>query len=116
LYIRCQNRDGNVTEFFSHENQACPPSISDGGQLRSGNKSEILSCLESLAINHTCPTVSAMIVDGPVLFQMLKPGLTRTFLQYHQKVIMPYVQKQLDSIQRIDIIWDEYIQYRVQLG
>ena len=35
LYIGCENRDGNLNEFFSHENQACPPSISDAGQLPS---------------------------------------------------------------------------------
>ena len=26
LYIACQSRDGNLDEFFQHENQACPPS------------------------------------------------------------------------------------------
>ena len=26
LYIGCQTRDGNLDEFFRHENQACPPS------------------------------------------------------------------------------------------
>ena len=110
LYIGCQNRDGNPNEFFSHENQACPPSISDTGQLRSGNKSEMLNCLESLANYHmACPRVSTLIVDGPVLVQMLKPGLTRTFLQYHKEVFMPYLLTQLATIQRIDIIWDEYI-------
>ena len=25
LYIGCQTRDGNLEEFFRHENQACPP-------------------------------------------------------------------------------------------
>ena len=34
LYIRCQNRDGNPKEFFQHENQACPPALSDGRGIR----------------------------------------------------------------------------------
>ena len=29
LYIACQNRDGNLQEFFRHENQPWPPSLAD---------------------------------------------------------------------------------------
>ena len=43
LYVACQVRDGNLEEFFSHENQSCPPSLSDGGKLRLGKKPD---CLE----------------------------------------------------------------------
>ncbi len=34
LYIGCQNRGSNLDEFFTYENQVCPPTISDGGRLR----------------------------------------------------------------------------------
>ena len=30
LYIGCQNHEGSLDEFFSHENQGSPPSLSDG--------------------------------------------------------------------------------------
>ena len=33
LYIACQARQSNLDSFFEHENQACPPSIYDMGQL-----------------------------------------------------------------------------------
>ena len=36
LYISCQTRAGDLKQFFSHENQASPPSLSIGGKLRSG--------------------------------------------------------------------------------
>jgi hypothetical protein len=39
LYIASQIRDGNLDEFFEHENQACPPSLSQMGKLRTGTKS-----------------------------------------------------------------------------
>ena len=42
LYIGCQTRDGNLEEFFRHENQACPPALSDGESLRLGTKSDLL--------------------------------------------------------------------------
>lgn len=34
LYIVCQTRDGNLEDFFKHENQPGPPSISHQGKLR----------------------------------------------------------------------------------
>ena len=45
LYSACQSRYGNLDEFFHHENQACPPSLSLHGKLRL-DKSELLHCLE----------------------------------------------------------------------
>ena len=46
LFIACQSRNGNLDEFFKHENQACPPSISDQENLRlPRQKSELASCL-----------------------------------------------------------------------
>ena len=44
-YIGCQTRDGNLEEFFRHENQACPPALSDGESLRLGTKSDLLKML-----------------------------------------------------------------------
>jgi hypothetical protein len=55
LYISCQVRQGNLEDFFSHENQSYPTSISKFGDLRLGVKSELLKCLESLI---TSPSVS----------------------------------------------------------
>ena len=34
LYISCQMREGNLDEFFQHENQSCPPLLSQDGKLR----------------------------------------------------------------------------------
>lgn len=42
LYIGCQTRDGNLEEFFCHENQAYPPALSDCGNLYLGTKSDQL--------------------------------------------------------------------------
>ena len=59
LYIACQTRDGNLDEFFRHENQSCPPSLSDMGKLRLGGKSDLLACLENLsAAKSEAPTVT----------------------------------------------------------
>ena len=47
LYISCQTRDGDMDNFFSHENQAAPPALSTGGKMRLGVKADLLRCLES---------------------------------------------------------------------
>ena len=41
LYIGCQHRNGNIDDFFCHENQAFPPSLSDAGNIRLGTKSAL---------------------------------------------------------------------------
>jgi hypothetical protein len=40
LYIACQNRDRNLEDFFTYENQPWPPSLSELGQLRGGVKAD----------------------------------------------------------------------------
>jgi hypothetical protein len=45
LYVACQNREGNLDEFFRHENQPVPPSLSSEGHIRLGTKSDIAGIL-----------------------------------------------------------------------
>ena len=45
LYIACQTRDGDLDDFFSYENQPWLPSLSDQGQLRGGQKADLLKSL-----------------------------------------------------------------------
>ena len=52
LCISCQSRDRNLDQFFTHENQAAPPSLSLGGKLRLGTKADILHCLEKETSKH----------------------------------------------------------------
>ena len=43
LFIACQNRDSDLDQFFSHENQGAPPSLSENGMLKPAkNKSGLL--------------------------------------------------------------------------
>ena len=45
LYIACQNREGNLEDFFKFENQPWPPSLSQMGHLRGGTKADLVKCL-----------------------------------------------------------------------
>ena len=79
LYIACQVCDTDPDDFFQHENQTFPPSLSTYGNLRSGKKSDLLQCLEDLQTrdeSHTgLPEVDMIIIDGAAVVNMIKPGV-----------------------------------------
>ena len=112
LYIGCQARSGNIDEFFEHENQNAPPSLSNGVELRFTNKSDLLKCLEGLSPNSKSRHVPldglAVILDGAALVQMLKPGCVKTFNDYAVDVFNPYIESQFRTASRVDLVWDRY--------
>jgi len=110
LYVSCQTRNGDLDQFFSHENQAAPPSLAESGRMRLGTKADLLRCItprESEAEAAT-PAVDAVFLDGACVVQMLNPGTAKTFQDYADSVFMPYVSSQLSKTERVDVIWDEY--------
>ena len=71
-----------MDDFFSHENQAYPPSLSQFGQLRSGTKSDPTHCLEKLTpVHDDAPSVTAILLDGAVIVNMLKPGSSKRHME-----------------------------------
>src|SRR5678815_6096213 len=93
------------------------------GKLRPGTKSDIVSCLEELVPTSTddaipdilpcpslgVPTVDAVILDGAVIVNMLKPGTAFTFSDYASHIFLPYITRQLEHLYRVDVVWDEYV-------
>ena len=110
LYIACQSRDGDLQDFFRHENQACPPSLSQDGKLRMGTKSDLLGCLEGCCTTPKpdAPDTNVTIIDGAVLVNILKPMAAKTFTEYALNVVCPYIQSRLQHADRVDIVWDQY--------
>ena len=110
LYIACQARQSNLDSFFEHENQACPPSISDMGQLRQGSKSDLMECLtKSSQPASVHPGIDAKVLDGAAIVHMVRPGACRTFEEYSQQMFLPYITSQPETVSRVDIIWDRYL-------
>ena len=94
LYIACQSRDGNLDDFFCHENQPCPPLLSHLGKLRQGTKADLLSCLENcIQSAPSQPDTDVCILDGAVMVNFLKPLAAKTFDDYAMKVFIPYIEK-----------------------
>ena len=44
----------------------------------------------------------------PVIVQMLPPKTASTFDEYINAVFTPYILRQLESVKRLDIVWDVY--------
>ena len=78
LYIPKQSREGDLEEFFSHEVQSFPPSLSEFGKLYlPGTKSELMKCLDTLHESTPPETFSCKVLDGAVIVHCLSiTGIT----------------------------------------
>ena len=90
LWMTASVRGIAPEDFFTHENNVDPPSIAFAGQLRSGEKSDFLPCLESVSETAKCAeipcVVTAGIIDAPALFHMISPDRGSTFEAYRDKI------------------------------
>lgn len=61
------------------------------------------------AFNH-CRSLEPATIDGAAAINMLKPTNTvKAFQEYADLVFIPYFKGQLQHVQRLGIIWDEYV-------
>ena len=112
LYIASQIRSGDLDQFFQHENQAYPPALSQMGKLRTGTKYDLVDCLENLVPSQDIsPTlvVQVILLDGAAIVNTLRPGFAKTFSDYATHVFLLYITSQLQHVNRLDVVWDEYI-------
>ena len=94
LYIACQVREGNLSEFFSHENSSYPPSISKNGDLMSGSKSTLLHCINvdnEVAADEM--NIDCIIMDGAALVNIIKPNGATTFKDYAAQKFITHIKK-----------------------
>ena len=105
-----QNCDGNLEEFFVHEIQSFPLSLSDLGKLHLPNtKSDLLKCFEQSVLSDPPSSYDCMVFDGAVIVHCLPTKAVGTFNEYAEKVFIPYISKHLQHFTRVDIVWDLYI-------
>ena len=91
--LRCLSDKWRWHGFSSHENQPFPSSLSYFGQLCKGNISDLVACMEPLALVRTWPTTDAAILDGALLLW------TSSGLQVPEppasNVSVPYIHREL---------------------
>ena len=82
------------------------------GKLRTGTKSDLVGCVEDLVPTQDLsptPIVQVIWLDGATIVNMLRPGFAKTFSDYATQVFLPYITSQLQHVNRLDVVWDEYI-------
>ena len=84
LFVASQFRDGNLNDYFSHNNQPCPPSMPARGKLKPGTKSDIVRCIEDAPEKQDdiTPSVDVVMLDGPAMLCVLKPAASGTLREY----------------------------------
>ena len=74
LYVACQNREGDLEEFFAYENHAYPPSLSIYGEMRSTDKSDTIKIPENVVETSSVkPDFTAEVLDGAAVVQAVVP-------------------------------------------
>ena len=109
LYISLQVREGNADRLFEVENSDTLPSLSKHGNMRSGQKSELVSCLETDS-SSDFDEADVKLINGASMVHSLRPDTTiKTFKDYAKKKVIPYVEEHLATAKRVDAIWDRYL-------
>jgi hypothetical protein len=91
LYLTLQSRpDVNMEELFCYENQRKPLDLSNQGSWRSGNKADILECLNA-PHNRSAETKAATVVvlDIAAVVQMIRPTAANTLMHYVSMYLVP---------------------------
>ena len=101
LSIACQTREGNLQEFFKHENHASPPSLSQAGKMPSGQKPELVQLLDA-STTVKCPDVDVMMLLKLSTCYHLKSFKTFIFKDYVTSIFFNYVIKQAQNVNRIE--------------
>ena len=100
--------DGNLGEFFRHENHPWPPSLSLHGKLRLPNfKSKLLDLLPT-SVSEDPDHFDVKVFDGPAIVHTLPRGGSSTFGEYSSNIFLPWTIRQLQDCKRIDVVWDVY--------
>ena len=82
------------------------------GKMRTGTKSDLLDCLP-INICTEIPSPEVKILDDAFIVNTLPPTGCKTFLDYAEKVFIPYLEYQLSNVERLDLVWDVYIETNV---
>jgi len=100
-----QSRSSDLDEFFSHEVQSYPPSLSDFGKLHlPSNKSDPLKCLEITDTADRPQIYDCKVLDGAAIVHSLSTSGMVTFDEFADKVFIPHIERHLQACRRLDLV------------
>jgi len=118
LYRAHQQRDGDLAQFFSHENQSIPPSLSDYGELRLGQKSALLTCIDFDEQPNPPNKFDSKIFDGSAVVYYLVPKNAKHLLIRPTTLLSLFFVSswKVRAGFSIDCIWDRYLDGGTKCG
>ena len=85
-------REGSSDGMFEVENVDCPPSLSEHGVLRNGQKSDLLSCLEIYSPSDF-DEADGKLIDGAQMVHVLRPDASiKSLCDYTDKKVITYIE------------------------
>ena len=110
-----QSRSSDLDEFFSHEVQSYPPSLSDFGKLHlPSNKSDLLKCLEITDTADRPQIYDCKVLDGAAIVHSLSTSGMVTFDEFADKVFILHIERHLQACRRVDLVWDSNIPHSLK--
>ena len=98
LYIASQQHDGDLEEFFKHQNQLYPPSLSEFGNLQFGKKSDLIACVNKETLSPPQPaSYNVKVFDGAAIVHALPVLSVATFSEYADTKFLPFLENHLKS-------------------
>ena len=89
IYMTMHVKEGTSDRLFEVENADCPISLSKHGVLRSGQKSDLLSCLE-VDRPSDVDEADAKLIDGAHMVHFLRSDASnKSFRDYADKKVIP---------------------------
>ena len=81
------------------------------GQLRQGSKSDLMECrTKSSQPASTHLGIDAKALDwAAIVHNYGQARSLSTFEEYSQEMILAYITSQLETVSRVDIVWDKYL-------
>ena len=81
----------------SETQSMCTPDCNDNGSAEPKGAQIVLTVPEK---------VDGKVLEGSVLVNLLKPTKESTFAEYARTVFVPKVTKELQTVERVDIVFD----------
>ena len=84
-------------------------------QILTNQKDKFMNMLTDVQQDRM-PTADVKILDGGCVVQILSFSTSGRFQDYSNTVFLPYILRQLESVQRLGIVWNVYLAESLQAG
>ena len=105
IYVACQSREGDLDNFFAHENHVSTSEYRKLGKATS--KSDFFQCIESLVdVIYDAPDVSMKVIHRAAFVNMNRPKSSTTYGKYCEDELLSKLKFTSQNAKRLDLVLD----------